>query len=447
MVGFPGKMSQHLIAKLQKYVIVDPWPFVLDLENCRGIWMQSIEGDKIFDWGGFYGAQLLGFNHPALSDKDYLHRLCLAANNKVANPDFLTTFCLEYYELLYSLAPECMKNPELEVYAVNSGAEAMENMMKYLINLHDQKMARKKKTQLYRRFIYFDQAFHGRTIFALNLTHMDHAPIVTRDFHGLAPNHIKVPFPATNTRRSPEENRRITQRSLEILEECMQKYKDEIIAVIVEPIQGAGGHRIAQIDFFRQLSDLAHRYDVYIGFDEVQTAGGQTGTIFAIDQFDLPYPPQAVAVAKKFGCGAVFMYSHMEDIGILDSTWGGSLADMVRVVREFQIIKEEKLIEQVPWKTRLLLDILCLCEKKYPHLIFNIRGMGLYQGFSVATPQIKTRLQEIALEKENLFLLSAGPATIRLRPALIVSEEEIKLLGEKLLSCLAQLNEEQQGPS
>jgi len=436
MNEYQRRSSESLIEELQKYVIVEPMPFVLDLENCHGMWIHTLEGKKIFDWAGFYGAQLLGYNHPGLTDENYQKRLMLAANNKVANPDFLTPFCVDYYRLLYSLAPQCMKNPDLEVYAVNSGAEAVENMMKYLINLHDQKMAHKKKTQLFRRFIYFDQAFHGRTIFALNVTHMEHAPVITRDFHGMAPGHIKAPFPAIDTRNSGEENRRITNQSLEMLEGYMKKYKDEIIGVVVEPIQGAGGHRIAEKRFFQGLSELAHRYDIFLGFDEVQTAGGQTGSVFAVDQLDLPYSPQAIAVAKKFGSGAVYMRSSMEDTGVLDSTWGGHLADMVRVVREFEIIFQEGLLEKVSHKTSLLKEQLEKVEKKYPHLMYNIRGMGLYQGFSVPSPSLKSRLQEIALQQESLLLLGAGPTTIRLRPALIVSEDEIRLFGQKLLSSL-----------
>ena len=84
---------------------------------------------------------------------------------------------------------------------------------------------------------------------------------------------------------------------------------------MVEPIQGAGGHRVAEPEFFRRLSALAHQYGVSLGFDEVQTAGGQTGTFFAIDQFDLPHPPTAVAVAKKLGNGAIYMLKPMDDIG------------------------------------------------------------------------------------------------------------------------------------
>ena len=100
--------------------------------------------------------------------------------------------------------------------------------------------------------------------------------------------------------------------------------------------------------FFRALSELAHKYDTFLGFDEVQTAGGQAGTFWAIDQFDLPHPPQAVASAKKLGCGVVYMLYPMEDHGVLDSTWGGHLADMVRFVQEMKIVRREKLIEAVP---------------------------------------------------------------------------------------------------
>ena len=71
------------------------------------------------------------------------------------------------------------------------------------------------------------------------------------------------------------------------------------MGIIVEPIQGAGGQRVALPRFFRGLSDLAHKYDVYLAFDEVQTSLGPTGKLFAIDHFDLPHAPLAVAVGQK----------------------------------------------------------------------------------------------------------------------------------------------------
>ncbi len=437
--NYPGPKSREMIRELQRYVIVEPEPFAVDLEASRGMYLATVDGQRIFDWGGYYGSKLIGHNHPGLYEPEYLARLARAANNKTANPDFLTPECLEYYRLLHEIAPACMRNDRLEVYAVNSGAEAVENMMKYLLILHEEKLQARGEHVATRRFLYFERAFHGRTVFALNITRPMHDPIITREFQGFVPANVHVAFPSIDTSAPPERNAERTRHSLEIIEDCLARYGKEIVAVIVEPLQGAGGHRVAEPAFFRGLSELAHKHDVYLGFDEVQTAGGQTGTMFAIDQFDLPHPPQAVAVAKKFANGAVYMLYPMKNRGILDSTWGGNLADMVRFVQEMKIVSREKLLEQVPEKTRLLTEGINGLAARYKDLIFNIRGMGLYQGFSLRRETDLPRLREIALQQENMLLLGAGQQTIRLRPMLDVTNDEIRLMLEKLERCLKQL--------
>jgi L-lysine 6-transaminase len=448
MSRFPGPRSGELIRELSRYVVAEPYPFVLDLSRCRGMWLTTVDGERIFDWAGYYGAKLLGHNHPRLSEPGYAARLALAANNKVANPDFLTPECLAFYRLLHELAPRCMRNERLEVYAVNSGAEAVENMMKYMINLHAEKLrARGERAQgapgsqgsqgaQIRRFVYFDSAFHGRTIFALNVTRLAHDPIVTAGFQGFIPGNIQVPFPHYDSSRLEADNLAECEASLAIVEDCLARYGREVVGIVVEPIQGAGGHRTSLPRFFQGLSELAHRFDVSLGFDEVQTAGGQTGTIFAIDQLDLPHPPTAVAVAKKFGNGAVYMHHTMADHGVLDSTWGGSLADMVRFVEEMKIIREERLVEQVPEKAAALVRGLADLERRYGDLVFNVRGMGLYQGFSLRRAGDRERLLELALEAEGLLLLGAGVQSVRLRPPLDVTLSEVGLLLEILGRCL-----------
>jgi len=122
-----------MLDELSRYVVADPYPFVIDLEKCHDAWLVTLEGREIFDWAGYYGSKLIAHNHPGLNEPGYLRQLALAANNKTANPDFLTPQCLEYYRLLHELAPVCMRDTRLEVYVVNSGAEAVENMMKYFI--------------------------------------------------------------------------------------------------------------------------------------------------------------------------------------------------------------------------------------------------------------------------------------------------------------------------
>jgi L-lysine 6-transaminase len=428
-----------MIQELQDYVRVEPYPFVVDLERCKGMYLATAEGEMIFDWAGYYGSKLLGHNHPGLEEPSYLKRLARAANNKTANPDFLTKECLDYYRLLYANAPRCMVRPELEVYAVNSGAEAVENMMKYLLVLHGEKAQSRGEKPAARRFLYFDRAFHGRTVFALNITQLSHDPVVTRGFQGIVPGNVQVKFPSVDTSQPDSRNDARTDHCLGVVEDCFQQYPREIVAMVVEPIQGAGGHRVAQPRFFQELSRLAHRYDTFLAFDEVQTAGGQTGSLFMCDQLDLPSPPQAVAVAKKFGNGAVYMLETLGDRGVLDSTWGGTLADMVRVCREFEIVDREGLISRVPEKAALLVEGLNRLARKYHDTIFNVRGLGLYQGFSLRRPPEKGRLLDIALETEQMLLLGAGAQSIRLRPVLDVTKDDISLMLEKLDRCLARL--------
>jgi L-lysine 6-transaminase len=436
---YPKAKSQAMLDELAQYVIAEPKPFAVDLEQCRGIWLSTVDGDRIMDWTGLYGARLIGYNHPRLYEADYTRRLVRAANNKMANPDYLTEECLAYYRLLHRLAPTCMAGRQVEVYVVNSGAEAVENMMKYFINLHHQKMLAQGKTPLNKRFIYFDQAFHGRTVFALNITKLANDPLATRDYHGIIQGNLQVPFPAWDKSRSEAENERELDSCLANLEYLMKSYQDEIVGVILEPLQGAGGHRLALPRFYRELSLLCQKYGISWGLDEVQTSGGQCGKVFCIDLYDIPYPPQAVASAKKFGNGVLYMEQSMIDVGVLDSTWGGTLADMVRFVQEWRIVEDEALIAAVPAKAERLVHGLEALAARWPQKLRNVRGLGLYQGFTVGSPELKGQLVARALEEENLLLLGAGRESIRFRPPLDVSIAEIDEMLVKLGRLLEKL--------
>lgn len=422
---FPGPISQRMLTELSEFVIAEPYPFVLDISKGDGMYLETVDGQRLFDWAGYYGSKLIGHNHPGLYEPEYTKRLVVAANNKVANPDFLTKECLDYYQLLYRIAPEIMKSDTLEVYAVNSGAEAVENMMKYLVAKFNQKRAKKGGPSGHRRFLYFDKAFHGRTVFALGVTQTID-PVATKDFLGLTTTgNIKLPFPSYSSDLSEEENLRAAEHSLQQVESALSLMSDEIVGIIVEPIQGAGGHRVAIPQFFQGLSELAHKYDVYLGFDEVQTGLGATGKMWAIDHFNLPYPPMAIATGKKFGNGVVYMVEPLEDVGVLDSTWGGSLADMVRVVREFEIVEQEDLISKAAIKGELLAKGLRELVSKYFPMVRNVRGLGLYQGISLDSTSRKARLIDVALTEYQIILLGAGSRSIRTRPNMSVKEDEI----------------------
>ncbi|MDR3689787.1 MAG: aminotransferase class III-fold pyridoxal phosphate-dependent enzyme [Fimbriimonas sp.] len=438
---FPGPKSAEMLAELNRYVIAQPYPFVLDLAKCEGMWMVTEDGQRLFDWAGYFGSKLIGHNHPGLYDDAYTRRLVIAANNKTANPDFLTKYCLDYYRMLFRVAPEIMRNDALEVYAVNSGAEAVENMMKYLIAKFNQKRMNASRMASNRRFLYFDKAFHGRTVFALGVTQTID-PVATKDFQGLTTGgNIRLPFPVFDSGASSRQNMDNAVKALEQVESVLGLMSDDVVGIIVEPIQGAGGHRVALPEFFQGLSRLAHQHNVYLAFDEVQTGLGVTGKMWAIDHFNLPYPPMAIATGKKFGNGVVYMLESLDDIGVLDSTWGGSLADMVRVVREMEIVEQEDLIAQAATKGKRLAEGLCGLVERFHPVLHNVRGLGLYQGVSLDTPERKANVIEVARDRFQLILLGAGNRSIRTRPNLSVTEEEIDLfvdlLGKTIEAVLA----------
>jgi L-lysine 6-transaminase len=129
----------------------------------------------------------------------------------------------------------------------------------------------------------------------------------------------------------------------------------------------------------------------------------------------------------------------MEDKGVLDSTWGGCLADMVRFVQEVKIVEREGLIATANAKGARLNAGLKMLERSFPEMLENVRGMGLYQGFSLLDPDVRSALVDLALEKESLLLLPAGERSIRLRPNLSVTEQDIDLLLQMLEHCLGKL--------
>lgn len=434
-LGLPGPKSKALLDEMSYYVKTGPQPFALDLAACHGMFLVTVDGQELFDWTGYYGSKLIGHNHPRMQEPAYVRRLVLAANNKTANPDFLTAECVDFYRFLHENTPLSMRQPELEVYAVNSGAEAVENMMKFMISKFNTKRAKQRKFSPNRRFLYFDKAFHGRTVFALGVTQTIDT-VATKDFEGLtAGGNIKLPFPSVGSDHSIADQIKITEDALRMIEMALSQMSNEIVGILVEPIQGAGGQRCARPEFFVGLADLAHRYDVYVGYDEVQTAGGATGKMFAIDHFDLPHPPIAVASGKKFGTGVLWMLESLEEQGVLDSTWGGTLADMVRVVHEMKIVREENLIEEAARKGEILRLGLLQLANDFPKVIHNVRGMGLYQGFQLHSTEQKARFIQRARDEFGLLLLGAGFLSIRLRPNLGVTDAEI----EQLLATLREL--------
>lgn len=445
---FDDTRSASMNREFMAYCLTENHPFVVDLRGCHDMYLHTIDGQDIFDWSGLYGSKLLGYNHPGLYEQDYVDKLIVAANNKLPNPDYFTPECFDFYKMAKAFAPESMREArDLEIYAVNSGAEVMENMLKYFISKHLKEHAARADAP--KRFIFFKNSFHGRTLFTLSITRI-HNQLIHRDFRTLFGQNLQATFPGADF-SDPElpsiahYNRMITEGALGEIEAYLAQYPGEVVGIIVEPIQSAGGHRVALPSFFTRLSELAHRYDTYLGFDEIQTGVAATGKRFLIDHYELPYPPQAVVTAKKMGVGLLYMLDHLEDVGVLDSTWGGPLVDMVRVTQELTIVARERLIEHAAELGQYLESSLRALVAAFPTLLYNVRGMGLVTGFTVLDPRgqgLRDSLLEIALKKHLLLMLDAGADSIRLRPNLSVTRDDVDRFCALLADALTILQEE-----
>lgn len=434
--------SKSLLDEFRRYGTMEPRQFVVDLESCEGMYLVTIDGQKIFDWINYYASKLIAHNHPALYEPKYIKKLVRAANNKVSNPDFVTMELIEYYRLLHRIAPKCMRNHDKfdgQVFTLNSGAEAMENAMKYLVSIYKNKDVQRKipKNSDAPCFVFFQNGFHGRTIYTLNVSDMPHNKAATRDYHGLTVSNIMVPFPARNNDRSQEWNDELMKHCIKELDEALIQNGSKIAGIVVEPMQGTGGHCVPVDGFFRELSIIANKHEIPVCFDEVQTAGGLTGDVFTCDQFDLAFSPHVVASAKKFGCGVVYLLKHVKEEDWLDSTWSGSLTDMVRFVKEWSIVENEQLIEKSHRVAQHLEVGLKILAKKHDSKIYNVRGLGLYQGISFYDSKIRNNFIDIAFDKHSTLLMSAGSHSMRLRPNLSVTNDDVfkllRVIDESLL--------------
>jgi L-lysine 6-transaminase len=105
---------------------------------------------------------------------------------------------------------------------------------------------------------------------------------------------------------------------------------------------------------------------------------------------------------------------------------------MIRVPHEFSIVQDEQLIEQVAEKSEYLIAGLMMLQDSHPEKVSNIRGAGLYQGFTTPSKHHKADILQRALLQENMLLLGAGVDSIRFRPNLNVTKDDIDLMLVKL---------------
>ncbi len=188
-----------------------------------------------------------------------------------------------------------------------------------------------------------------------------------------------------------------------------------VAAVLVEPIQGEGGVRLASARFMRKLRLLTRIYDVPLIFDEVQTGWGMTGRLWAHEMFDLPCPPDVVTWAKKAQNGVLFVSEELatffQEEKKFNTTWEGDSVGMVRLLALLDKLDLDQ-VRRTGEQARTGLEALA---RQYREILKNVRGAGVMLGFDVMRADWRDALRERAFRR-GLVLLPAGDRALRFYP-------------------------------
>jgi acetylornithine/LysW-gamma-L-lysine aminotransferase len=286
------------------------------------------------------------------------------------------------------------------VFFCNSGTESVEAALKFA------RISTGRKN-----IVATMRAFHGRTYGSLSATFNKK---YREGFEPLVPGFSHVPY-----------------NNIEALEQAVT---EETAAVILEVIQGEGGVYIVSTEYIQAARQICDARGALLIVDEIQTGFGRTGTMFAIEHFDVT--PDLLACAKSLAggvpMGSVLIGPNVRNLttGVHGSTFGGNPLSCAAALAALQVIEEEDLPRQALVKGAYLMDKLHQIESP---LIREVRGMGLMIGIELkqkSAPYIK------ALQERRIIALNAGMTVIRLLPPLVISYQQIDHLVDVLTEVL-----------
>jgi acetylornithine/N-succinyldiaminopimelate aminotransferase len=198
-------------------------------------------------------------------------------------------------------------------------------------------------------------------------------------------------------------------------------------AILVEPIQGEGGVRVASNQFLRELRELTDANAALLIFDEVQTGMGRTGDLFAYQHTGVT--PDIMALAKALGGGfpvGAFLTTAEAGKGMTagthGSTFGGNPLAMAAGNAVLDVMLAPGFFERLRGIALLLKQRLAEMKDRHPGVIAEVRGEGLLIGLRSVVPN--GQLVD-ALRAEKLLTVAAGDNVVRLLPPLIVEEADI----------------------
>ena len=365
----------------------------------EGLTVEDIDGNLFLDFAAGIAVTSTGHSHPAVvgAIKEQAGELI-----HFSASDFYLPIYAETCQRIAELTP--IAGGRARAYLGNSGAEVVEASIK---------LARYATHRPY--VVAFLGAFHGRTYGAVSLTaskakyHAGFGPLLPGVFH--------APYG--------------TVEGLKWFDEVLFDKlapANEVAAIIVEPIQGEGGYLVPEDGFLEGLRAICDKHGILLIADEIQSGAGRTGTMWAIEQWGVK--PDILLTAKGIASGmplgAMVARADLLEAwgpGAHGSTYGGNPVACAAALATIDLL-EGGLIdnarargEQAVTGLRPLLD-------RHPSLVRDVRGRGLMLGVEFDTAEHAEEVQSAAFQR-GLLVLECGKSSVRMSPALTVSEAEM----------------------
>lgn len=371
-------------------------------EKGEGCWLWDTDGKKYFDAVSGIAVCNLGHAHPAVT-----RALCEQAGKLVHTSN------------LYGIANQEALGDKLtalagmeRVFFCNSGAEANEAAIK-LARLYGHKKGIDNPT-----VVVMENSFHGRTMATLSATGNRK---VQAGFEPLVKGFLRVPYD-----------------DLEAIEN-IARHHPEVVAVLVEPVQGEGGVHVPQDKYLSALRVLCDKHGWLMMLDEIQTGMGRTGRPFAFQHEECQ--PDVMTLAKGLGngmpIGACLARGEAAELfqpGNHGSTFGGNPLACAAALAVVETLQHERLADRAEEHGLRMLTAfeLALGDQEY---ISDIRGQGLMIGIELDRPC--GELVGMALQRGLLLNVTAGN-TIRLLPPLVLTDDDVDHLVQSVSELIAE---------
>ncbi|RVQ69705.1 aspartate aminotransferase family protein [Croceicoccus ponticola] len=363
-------------------------------DNCHLI---SEDGRRFLDFASGIAVNLLGHSHPGLIGAiQQQAETLMHVSNLYGSP--------QGERLAERLVDLTFADT---VFFTNSGAEAVEAAMKTARAYH-QHDGNEERFEI----ITFKNAFHGRTMATISASNQEK---MHKGFMPLLPGFRYVEF--------------------EDLEGVKAAIGPNTAAIMVEPVQGEGGIRVASKGFIHALRELADANDLMLIFDEVQCGVARTGTLYAYEQYGIE--PDILATAKGIGggfplgaCLASEKAARGMVIGTHGSTYGGNPLAMAAGNAVLDAVANDDFLTHVREMGEKLRGRLEQFIGNYPNLFSEVRGLGLMLGVKMAVEsrQFVAHLRD----HHGLLTVAAGDNVFRILPPLVINDEHIDEFMEKL---------------